>query len=84
MKPLLDCYSLIRSFSFKQKVLIMHVGGIKLKAILRRFTFFIKEIQNKKHFVKRTFTDIKSSSTLIVHRISSYLFIVLIKKTRDE
>ena len=51
MKPLLDCYSLIRSFSFKQKVLIMHVGGIKLKAILRRFTFFIKEIQNKNRFV---------------------------------
>ena len=49
MKPLLDCYSLIRSFSFKQKVLIMHVGGIKLKANLRRFTFFIKEIQNSKN-----------------------------------
>lgn len=65
MKPLLDCYSLIRFFSFKQKVLIMHVGGIKLKAILRRFTFFIKEIQNKKHFVKRTFTDIKSSLFLV-------------------
>lgn len=65
MKPLLDCYSLICPFSFKQKVLIMHVGGIKLKAILRRFTFFIKEIQNKKHFVKRTFTDIKSSLFLV-------------------
>lgn len=65
MKPLLDCYSLIRFFSFKQKVLIMHVGGIKLKAILRRFTFFIKEIQNKKHLVKRTFTDIKSSLFLV-------------------
>ena len=51
MKPLLDCYSLIRPFSFKQKVLIMRVGGIKLKAILRRFTFFIKEIQNKNRFV---------------------------------
>lgn len=65
MKPLLDCYSLICPFSFKQKVLIMRVGGIKLKAILRRFTFFIKEIQNKKHFVKRTFTDIKSSLFLV-------------------
>ena len=49
MKPLLDCYSLICPFSFKQKVLIMRVGGIKLKAILRRFTFFIKEIQNSKN-----------------------------------
>ena len=65
MKPLLDCYSLICPFSFKQKVLIMRVGGIKLKAILRRFTFFIKEIQNKKHLVKRTFTDIKSSLFLV-------------------
>lgn len=49
MKPLLYYYSLIHPFSFKQKVLIMHVGGIKLKANLRRFTFFIKEIQNSKN-----------------------------------
>ena len=62
----------------------MRVGGIKLKAILRRFTFFIKEIQNKKHFVKRTFTDIKSSLFLVQHIISSYLFIVLTKTTKDE
>lgn len=49
MKPLFYSYSLIHPFSFKQKVLITHVEGIKLKANLRRFTFFIKEIQNSKN-----------------------------------
>ncbi len=71
MKPLLDCYSLIRSFSFKQKVLIMHVGGIKLKAILRRFTFFIKEIQNRKTLLGHRFTffikEIQNRKTLLGH-----------------
>lgn len=65
MKPLLDCYSLIRSFSFKQKVLIMHVGGIKLKAILRRYTFFIKEIQNRKTLLGHSFADIKPYLVLL-------------------
>lgn len=46
--------------TFKQKELKRWHDGIKLKAILRRFTFFIKEIQNKNRFVNRTFTDIKS------------------------
>lgn len=65
MKPLLDCYFLICPFSFKQKVLIMRVGGIKLKAILRRFTFFIKEIQNRKTLLGHSFADIKPYLVLL-------------------
>ena len=55
----------LSSYLFKLKVLKMCIGRINLKVILRRFTFFIKEIQNKKHLVKRTFTDIKSSLFLV-------------------
>ena len=73
LKQLSGCHSLIGTSPFKLKVLKMCIERINLKVILRRFTFFIKEIQNKKHFVKRTFTD-----------ISSYLFIVLTKTTKDE
>lgn len=36
---------------FKLKVLIITIFEIKMKALLRRFTIFIKEIQSKKeHF----------------------------------
>ena len=65
LKHLLGYHSLIGTSPFKLKVLKMCIGRINLKVILRRFTFFIKEIQNKKHFVKRTFTDIKSSLFLV-------------------
>lgn len=44
----------------------------------------MKGIQNKKRFVKPTFTDIKSYLILVLHNISSYLFIVLTKTTKDE
>ena len=65
LKHLSGYHSLIDTSPFKLKVLKMCIGRINLKVILRRFTFFIKEIQNKKHFVKRTFTDIKSSLFLV-------------------
>ena len=62
----------------------MRVGGIKLKAILRRFTFFIKEIQNRKTLLCHSFADIKPYLVLLQHIIPSYLFIVLTKTTNDE
>ena len=65
LKHLSGYHSLIDTLLFKLKVLKTRIGRINLKVILRRFTFFIKEIQNKKHFVKRPFTDIKSSLFLV-------------------